>query len=42
MEIQFDNHDERIKFYELMLERNLKNLPEIVSNGLILKGLQRN
>ncbi|MXP78148.1 GNAT family N-acetyltransferase [Lachnospiraceae bacterium WCA-9-b2] len=27
MEIQFDNHDERIKFYELMLERNLKNLP---------------
>ena len=21
MEIQFDNHDERIKFYELMLER---------------------
>lgn len=30
MEIQFDNHDERIKFYELMLERNLKNLPRFL------------
>ena len=27
MEIRFDNHDERIKYYELMLERKLCNLP---------------
>ncbi len=24
----FDNHDERIRYYELMLERNLEGLPE--------------
>ena len=28
LSIQFDNHDERIKFYELMLEGSLKNLPQ--------------
>lgn len=27
MELQFDNHDERIRYYELILERNLENLP---------------
>lgn len=27
MELQFDNHDERIRYYELMLERDLENLP---------------
>lgn len=27
MELQFDNHDERIRYYELMLERDLTNLP---------------
>lgn len=27
MEMQFDNHDERIRYYELMLERDLENLP---------------
>lgn len=26
-EIEFDNHDTRIKYYELMLERDLNNLP---------------
>lgn len=25
--IQFDNHDSRIKYYELLLERDLENLP---------------
>lgn len=25
--MQFDNHDERIRYYELMLERDLENLP---------------
>ena len=27
-EPEFDNLDERIRYYELLLERNLKNLPE--------------
>ena len=27
MAIQFDNHDERIRYYELMLRRDLKDLP---------------
>lgn len=27
MKQQFDNHDNRIKYYELMLERNLNDLP---------------
>lgn len=27
MELQFDNHDERIRFYELMLERDLESIP---------------
>lgn len=27
MNIQFDNHDSRIKYYELMLERDLDHLP---------------
>lgn len=27
-EIEFDNHDTRIKYYELMLERDLNNLPQ--------------
>lgn len=27
-DIIFDNHDERIKYYELMLERSLDNIPE--------------
>ena len=29
-DIIFDNHDERIKYYELMLERSLDNIPEYV------------
>ena len=27
MDMQFDNHDSRIKYYELMLERDLDYLP---------------
>lgn len=27
MKQQFDNHDNHIKYYELMLERNLNDLP---------------
>lgn len=30
MELQFDNLDERIKYYELMLERDLKILPHFL------------
>lgn len=30
MELQFDNHDERIRYYELMLERDLKILPHFL------------
>lgn len=25
--LQFDNHDDRIRYYELLLEQNLDNLP---------------
>ncbi len=28
MKAEFDNHDERIKYYELILERNLEGLPK--------------
>lgn len=27
--IQFDNHDERIRYYELLLERDLEQIPQI-------------
>ena len=27
--IQFDNHDERIRYYELLLERDLEHIPQI-------------
>ena len=26
--MQFDNHDERIRYYELILERDLEDLPK--------------
>lgn len=28
--MQFDNHDERIKYYELLLERDLDDLPQFL------------
>ena len=29
MELKFDNHDERIRYYELLLERSLDGLPSV-------------